>query len=79
MKPSQHAALSVVSGGFVGAALGSWPAALSCALIGFFIGQQFDGTTVPLSAGFAICGLLALGCVLFADRGRLFSTGPARA
>ena len=49
------------------------------ALIGFFIGQQFDGSTVPLSAGFAVCGLLALGCVLFADRGRLFSPGPARA
>ena len=47
------------------------------ALIGFFIGQQFNGTTVPLSAGFAVCGLLALACVLFADRGRLFSPAPA--
>ena len=37
MKPSQHAALSIVSGGLVGVALGSWPAAVSCALIGFFI------------------------------------------
>jgi DHA1 family bicyclomycin/chloramphenicol resistance-like MFS transporter len=42
------------------------------ALIGFFIGQQFDGTTAPLMLGFAACGLLALGMVLFAERGQLF-------
>jgi len=42
------------------------------ALIGFFIGQQFDGTTAPLMLGFAACGLLALGAVLFAEGGRLF-------
>jgi DHA1 family bicyclomycin/chloramphenicol resistance-like MFS transporter len=30
------------------------------ALIGFSIGQAFDGTTIPLIAGFAICGLLGL-------------------
>jgi MFS transporter, DHA1 family, multidrug resistance protein len=42
------------------------------ALIGFFIGQQFDGTTGPLMLGFAACGLLALGMVLFAEGGRLF-------
>ena len=29
------------------------------ALIGFVIGQQFDGTTVPMIAGFAACGILA--------------------
>ena len=29
------------------------------ALIGFLIGQQFDGTTVPMVAGFAVCGTLA--------------------
>jgi DHA1 family bicyclomycin/chloramphenicol resistance-like MFS transporter len=42
------------------------------ALIGFFIGQQFNGTTAPLMLGFAACGLLALGMVLFAERGQLF-------
>ena len=41
------------------------------ALIGFFIGQQFDGTTAPLMVGFAACGILALGMVLFAEGGRL--------
>jgi len=29
------------------------------ALIGFLVGQQFDGTTVPMVAGFAVCGTLA--------------------
>ena len=47
------------------------------ALLGFFIGQHFDGTTVPLSIGFILCGLLALGVVLVAERGRLFGTGRA--
>jgi DHA1 family bicyclomycin/chloramphenicol resistance-like MFS transporter len=42
------------------------------ALIGFFIGQQFNGTTGPLMLGFAACGLLALVVVLFAEGGRLF-------
>ena len=45
------------------------------ALLGFFVGQHFDGTTVPLSAGFAGYGLLALGVVLVAERGRLFGLG----
>jgi len=30
------------------------------ALIGYLIGQQFNGTTIPMIAGFAICGGLAL-------------------
>lgn len=42
------------------------------ALIGFVIGQGFDGTPAPLAAGFAACGLAALACVLWAERGRLF-------
>jgi DHA1 family bicyclomycin/chloramphenicol resistance-like MFS transporter len=41
-------------------------------LIGFFIGQHFDGTTVPMSLGYALCGLAALASVLYAERGRLF-------
>nr|WP_237182502.1 multidrug effflux MFS transporter [Roseomonas marmotae] len=42
------------------------------ALIGFFVGQQFDGTTAPLMLGFAGCGIMALVLVLFAERGQLF-------
>ncbi|UYY57728.1 multidrug effflux MFS transporter [Sphingomonas sp. S2-65] len=45
---------------------------LGGAVIGAFIGQQFNGTTIPLYAGFLSMGVLALGAVLFAERGRLF-------
>jgi len=43
------------------------------ALVGAFIGGQFNGTTVPLAAGAAVCGALALVCVLVAENGRLFA------
>jgi DHA1 family bicyclomycin/chloramphenicol resistance-like MFS transporter len=42
------------------------------ALVGIFIGQQFNGSTVPLAAGQMTCGIAALGFVLLAERGRLF-------
>ena len=42
-------------------------------LIGFFIGQQFDGTTVPMTLGFTVCGLATIAIVLWTERGRLFS------
>lgn len=42
------------------------------ALLGFYIGQHFDGTAVPNTLGFAVCGLAALVMVLIAERGRLF-------
>ncbi|UZK68078.1 multidrug effflux MFS transporter [Sphingomonas sp. S1-29] len=42
------------------------------AVIGAFIGQAFDGTTVPLYGGFFVCGIAALGVVFLAERGRLF-------
>ena len=41
-------------------------------LIGFVIGQQFDGTVGPVALGYLVCGLLALIAVLFAEKGRLF-------
>jgi DHA1 family bicyclomycin/chloramphenicol resistance-like MFS transporter len=44
--------------------------------IGFFIGQNFDGTLVPLTLGFCVCSLLGLLSVFLAERGRLFQ--PAR-
>jgi MFS transporter, DHA1 family, multidrug resistance protein len=37
------------------------------ALIGLVIGQMFDGTTVPLIAGFVVCGMLALAVALWAN------------
>lgn len=42
------------------------------ALLGFAIGQQFDGTTVPMTVGFALLGVAALALVLAAEQGRLF-------
>lgn len=42
------------------------------ALIGFGIGQQFNGTVIPLTAGFISCGLAALLIVLVTEKGRLF-------
>jgi DHA1 family bicyclomycin/chloramphenicol resistance-like MFS transporter len=50
--------------GFVSTVAGS--------LLGFAIGQQFNGTTAPMTLGFTVFGLIALGLVLFAERGRLF-------
>ena len=42
------------------------------ALLGFWIGQHFDGTTVPMTVGFAVLGVVALLLVLIAEKGRLF-------
>ena len=41
-------------------------------IIGALIGQAFDGSVMPLSAGYAGAALFALGCVLVAEKGRLF-------
>ena len=45
---------------------------VGASLIGFFIGQQFNGTVIPVEAGYLACGLACLVAVLFAERGRLF-------
>ena len=42
------------------------------ALIGFSVGQQFDGTVIPLTIGFLACGLAALAIVTVTENGRLF-------
>ncbi|GAA3708212.1 multidrug effflux MFS transporter [Sphingomonas cynarae] len=41
-------------------------------LIGAVIGQAFDGTTVPMIAGFLVAGVLALAAIAVTERGRLF-------
>jgi DHA1 family bicyclomycin/chloramphenicol resistance-like MFS transporter len=41
-------------------------------LIGFLIGQQFNGSSAPVVAGYLCCGLGALAAVLFAENGKLF-------
>lgn len=45
---------------------------VGASLIGFAIGQGFNGTVVPIEAGYLVCGLCALAAVLAAERGRLF-------
>ena len=42
------------------------------ALLGFFVGQHFNGSVVPLTLGYTIYGLLALAAVMLAEKGRLF-------
>ena len=42
------------------------------ALMGGFVGQQFNGTVVPTAAGYFVLGALAVACVLVAERGQLF-------
>lgn len=42
------------------------------ALIGLAIGQSFNGTTVPLAAGFSLIGLCVIAVVTITERGRLF-------
>ena len=42
------------------------------AVIGALIGQAFDASPVPLLAGFLVAGIVALGIVAVAERGRLF-------
>ncbi len=65
MEPMGHIAGTASSAqGFISTIVGS--------LTGFLIGQQFNGTVVPMTVGITACGLLALVAVLFAERGRLF-------
>ena len=45
------------------------------ALLGLAIGQSFDGSVVPLVAGFALFGAAALVIVYVTERGRLFGPG----
>ncbi|MES2337371.1 MAG: multidrug effflux MFS transporter [Pseudomonadota bacterium] len=54
------------------ASIQGFVATLGAALIGAYIGQSYDGTTIPLYAGFTLMGVLALVIVLAAERGRLF-------
>jgi DHA1 family bicyclomycin/chloramphenicol resistance-like MFS transporter len=42
------------------------------AMLGFWIGQQFDGTDAPLTLGFAVLGIGAMAIVLVTERGVLF-------
>ena len=45
------------------------------ALLGLAVGQAFDGTIVPMVAGFAAFGATGLAILLVTERGRLFGRG----
>jgi DHA1 family bicyclomycin/chloramphenicol resistance-like MFS transporter len=45
------------------------------ALIGSFVGQLFNGTTIPVAAGYFSMGAVSLVFILIAERGRLFGVG----
>ena len=67
MEPLGHVAGAAAS-------LQGMVSALGGSLIGFYIGQQFNRTTIPITLGYALCGCLTLLCVLYAERGKLFQT-----
>ncbi len=47
------------------------------AVLGFLLGQRFDGTVLPLTLGITLYGMAALAIILAAERGRLFrSSAP---
>ena len=65
MEPMGHIAGTAASAqGFI--------STIGGALLGFWIGQHFDGSTVPMTVGFAVLGVVALLLVLGAEKGRLF-------
>lgn len=45
-------------------------------LIGAIIGQFYNGSAIPMIAGYFIAGLLSLALVLVAEKGRLFYSTP---
>jgi len=71
MEPMGHIAGTAASAqGFI--------STIGGALLGFWIGQHLDGTTVPMTGGFAALGVLALLLVLAAEKGRLFKAHHLR-
>ncbi len=43
------------------------------AAVGAMIGQQFDGSVLPMAAGFMLCGLMCLLLILWSENGKLFT------
>ncbi|XVJ63970.1 MAG: multidrug effflux MFS transporter [Sphingopyxis sp.] len=51
----------------------SFAKTLLAAVVGATIGQQYDGTTLPLAYAFLISAVVGLALVYWAERGRLFT------
>ncbi|MHA7777045.1 multidrug effflux MFS transporter [Roseibium sp. M-1] len=45
---------------------------LGGAILGYIMGQLFDGSTQPLGLAFTIYGLCSIACILYAERGQMF-------
>lgn len=45
------------------------------AILGTITGSFFDGSVTPIAAGYFVLGLVAIGCVLIAENGKLFGVG----
>ena len=67
-------------GDMAGAAASLQGAISTClgAGIGSLIGQSFNGSTIPLAAGFAMVGVLTLMVVFVTERGKLFHARHAQ-
>jgi DHA1 family bicyclomycin/chloramphenicol resistance-like MFS transporter len=57
------------------AAANGFAATTVAAFLGGMIARQYDGTTTPIVAGFAILGFLSFLVALLTERGRLFQSG----
>lgn len=51
----------------------SFAKTLLAAVAGAVIGQQYDGTTLPLAYAFVVCAVVGLVLVLWAESGKLFT------
>jgi MFS transporter, DHA1 family, multidrug resistance protein len=66
--------LGAVAG--VGASVQGFVTTCGGALVASAIGRQFADSTVALTGGALVCGLLSLCVVLIAEHGRLFHGHP---
>lgn len=75
-------ALAMEPMGRIAGTASSFVGAVTTALgagLGLWIGQAYDGTILPLAAGFAGLGVAGLVVVLVTEGGRLFRVAPPRA
>lgn len=73
---SNFSSIAMTPFGHVAGAASSFQSFAKIALaasIGAAIGQQFDGSVVPVSAGFLICGLISLALVFWCENGKLLT------
>jgi MFS transporter, DHA1 family, multidrug resistance protein len=73
---SNFSSISMTPFGHVAGAASSFQTFVRTALaasIGGVIGQQFDGSVTPVALGFLCCGVIALGLVLWCEKGKLFT------